>query len=114
MKTITIKKTGQINKDANARQFNLVGSSFQAEIEIMYSTLITILGQPNYENDGYKIDAEWTINTPYGVATIYNYKDGKNYLGDEGKDTEDIIEWRIGAIDKRASDLLVSILLDRR
>ena len=114
MNTIKINKRGQIDKNSKDLTGKAIGSSLKEEIEITYSELVTMFGEPNAENDGYKVDAEWKINTPYGVATIYNYKTGKNYLRDEGKEVKDITDWQIGASDKRSSDLLVSIIEDKR
>ena len=111
MRIITINKQGHINKNAKGKALSAIGTSFKSEIEITYSELVTMLGEPNVRSDGYKVDAGWNINTPYGIATIYNYKTGKNYLGEKGKELEDITDWHIGASDKRASDLVMVVIL---
>ena len=71
------------------------GTSLQGYIDVSYATLCAIFGEPD-TTDGYKVDAEWTITTSAGVATIYNYKDGKAYNGEDGTPTEEIIDWNIG------------------
>jgi hypothetical protein len=49
------------------------------------------------EGDGYKTDAEWEIKFEDGsIATIYNWKDGKNYCGHSGLKTVNIRDWHIG------------------
>lgn len=72
------------------------GTSLKGYISIDYATLVELFGQPE-EGDGYKVDAEWVLQFSNGVvATIYNWKDGRNYCGDEGLDVEDICDWHIG------------------
>jgi len=44
-----------------------------------------------------KTDAQWVIFTPHGVVTVYNYKNGKNYLGDAGPTVQEITDWHIKA-----------------
>ncbi|MAS48174.1 MAG: hypothetical protein CL557_12305 [Alphaproteobacteria bacterium] len=66
------------------------------EIETTYGKLLHSFGKP-YPCDGYKVDAEWTLQFDDGqVATIYNWKDGHNYLGEDGTSVEDITDWHIG------------------
>jgi hypothetical protein len=74
------------------------GTCLQGEVNIDYKTLVLLFGKPEtFSGDkGGKVDAEWVIETPDGVATIYNYKDGKNYNGKDGYATRDITEWHIG------------------
>ena len=74
----------------------VTSTSLQGYIDISYAELVEMLGEP-IGDDGYKVDAEWAILFGSGqVATIYNYKDGRNYMGDEGLDKEDIRDWHIG------------------
>jgi len=71
-------------------------SSLRGYINTSYLKLVEKFGVPA-EGDGYKVDAEWTIKFDDGLyCTIYNYKDGKNYYGEEGIPTEKITEWHIG------------------
>jgi len=72
------------------------GTSFKGYAIEPYHRIVEIFGEPNSSGDGYKVDIEWVIDTPYGVATIYNYKDGKAYLGNRGLEIQDITDWHIG------------------
>ena len=75
---------------------DLNGTHLQMEALTTYHDLIDLFGKPT-DGDGYKVDAEWHIRFNDGhVATIYNWKDGKNYNGPCGLDVEDITEWHIG------------------
>ena len=95
----------KFSTDVTKRNFpSANGTSLQGYIEVKYSKLAEIFGHPNNsEYDDYKSDAEWVIAFNDGtVATIYNYKDGKNYRGDQGLDVEDITHWHVGGHDKKA------------
>ena len=81
------------------------GTCLQGYIEADHKLLVKLFGK-SHNHDDYKSDAEWYLDTPYGIATIYNYKDGKNYLGDEGDAIEDITEWHIGGTNKNVSAYL--------
>ena len=82
-----------INEDlAKSRE----GTSFKGYLLAKYDDLISVFGNPISNISNHKIDAEWIIDTPFGVATIYNYKDGKSYLGDKGLSVSNIYEWHIG------------------
>lgn len=87
------------------------GTWLQGYVDADYADLVTHFGKPT-KADGYKVDAEWIVkDKDTGVlATVYNYKDGKNYLGRDGVPTKQIRAWHIGGTDKRAVDLILSIL----
>ena len=73
------------------------GTSLQGYIDTSYDVLRGCFGLPTCDGDGYKVDAEWIITFADGVvATIYNWKNGHNYCGWDGLDTEDITNWHIG------------------
>lgn len=77
-----------------------VGTCGQGEINCTYWQLLAAFGEPD-EGDGYKTQAEWTVLTPAGVATIYDWKQGKCYHSeDDGIPVEQITEWSIGGQNK--------------
>ena len=79
------------------------GSHLQASFTAPYSKVVEVFGAPHSEGDGYKIDAEWYIEFDDGTfATIYNYKDGKNYNGADGLPVEEITDWHIGGFNWQA------------
>lgn len=74
------------------------GTSFIGYIYARYDQLCLTFGKPYIPNKlDIKTDVEWIIDTPYGVTTIYNYKNGKRYLGRNGLGTSTICEWHVGA-----------------
>jgi len=82
-------------KKANWSAVN--GTSLKGNINCNYATLVEVFGVEHSDGDGYKVDAEWCLQFSNGVvATIYNYKDGKNYCGADGYDKEDLADWHIG------------------
>ena len=88
---------------------NVGGTSLQGYIKASYEQLLQTFGAPNSTLcDNYKTDVEWAFEFADGtVATLYNWKNGKNYLGDEGLELNDIYEWNVGGFnDKAVSRLL--------
>ena len=84
-----------------------------------FSYVRAILGRPIYkkafEGHDYKSDVVWQIfikADPIEIIRVYNYKDGKNYLGDEGKDVEQITYWKIGSNNREKARLYISKRLD--
>ena len=87
------------------------GTYLQGHIDTTYENIVSVLGKQHHNGDDYKTDAEWNIKFEDGtIATLYNWKNGKNYCGDEGCELEDITEWNIGGHNPRARDLLFSLL----
>lgn len=82
-------------------------TSLQGYLNITYKEITDKLGKPVEDFDDYKSDAEWRVMFDGGTyATIYNYKDGKNYLGAEGTPKTKITEWHIGGEGQLARDLV--------
>jgi len=90
----------------NTNDINLDHTHLQGHVDAGYSLLCKLFGQP-FSLEGYKTDAEWRVEFEEGtVASIYNWKDGRNYLGGEGTPTEQITRWNIGGHDDRALELI--------
>ena len=86
------------------------GTCLQGYIDANYADLCEKLGAHS-NGDEYKVDAEWVLRFSDGtIATIYNYKDGKNYCGEDGLDVDDITEWHVGGRSKRAVELVQKLL----
>ena len=86
------------------------GTCLQGYVKTTFDNLVKAFGQPG-PSDGYKSDAEWIVKFDDGtVVTIYNWKNGKNYCGDQGLDVEDIREWNVGGHDKRAPAYVGQVL----
>ena len=97
-------------KPGEGRAIILNGTSLQGYVGTTYKKLVDTFGEPT-GNDGYKTDAEWDLVFEDGtVASIYNYKDGKNYNGDDGVDVENITDWHIGGYNKLAVERVTELL----
>lgn len=72
-------------------------TSLQGKISISYAELVKVFGPEHCDGDGYKVQAEWMFDFEDGtVATIYDYKMGKNYNGPGGIAKEMLRIWHIG------------------
>jgi len=97
-------------KFTKATRKQATGTYRQGRIETSFSDLKAVFGEPHYKftdsGDSYsKIDAQWVLEFDDGtIATIYNYKNGAAYLGDDGQPPEQITEWHIGGFDKQAAE----------
>lgn len=90
---------------------NISGTSLMGEIDCSYALLKRLFGEP-CEGDEYKIDAQWCLKFPCGtIATIYNYKTGKNYNGREGQATSRIRDWHIGGHSEKAVELVKDYII---
>ena len=97
-------------KTHNDIDINIMGTSLVGYIDCSYDKLLKTFGPPQ-GTDEYKVDAEWSIKFKDGrVATIYNYKTGKNYLGEKGKAVENIYRWNVGGNNRSAIKDIEEIL----
>jgi len=85
---------------------NTSGTCLQGYIHVTYIKLVEVFSEPTSDGDGYKVDAQWSGTINGHDFTIYNYKDGKNYLGEIGSDVNEIVDWHIGGRDKTVVDLI--------
>ena len=96
----------------NTAPISAIGTCLQGYVTSDYSNIVQVFGEP-IECDSYKVDAEWVICFSDGkIATIYNWKDGKNYCGDDGLDPEDIKEWHIGGKSTKVVSRIQKLLSD--
>lgn len=88
----------------------LDGSFYVGEFESNYSTLVKWFGEPKVLTSG-KTDVSWWIGFEDGaMAQIYNYKNGKNYMGKYGIPIEDIKEWTVGGWDRIVIEYIRAII----
>lgn len=98
-------------KTHNETDININGTCLQGEVQATYAELCDLFGS-HHDGDGYKVDAEWYVQFSDGtVATIYNWKNGKNYEGENGLPLEQIDSWHIGG-DSAKAETQVQIALD--
>lgn len=107
MKFDTHNTTPGIHHNAN-------GTSPQGHITATYKELTDLFGEPT-SGDGYKVDAEWYLLFEDGTfATIYNWKNGKSYCGEDGLNVEQIEDWHVGGMSKASAERVqIAIDLDR-
>jgi len=77
------------------------GDSLQGGFENSYDEVKRVFGEPTISqkefSKGSKTDAEWNVVLDDGTHfSIYNYKDGNNYLGAEGLPLSKITDWHVG------------------
>ena len=91
----------------NDQHIDINGTHGQGTIHAKYNEIVRTFGEPTDMFDDYKSDAAWNIRFDNGiVATIYNWKNGKNYLGRGGTPTKDITLWSIGGNSSSAVQLV--------
>lgn len=101
-------------KTHNDETINTNGTSLVGSMDISYRQLVHIFGEPT-TGDEYKTDAEWEIQFEDGtIATIYNYKSGKNYNGAEGQATSRIRDWHIGGHNQDAYNRVIEVVIEYR
>jgi hypothetical protein len=87
------------------------GSSLVGTIDASYKEICSLFGKPIRHEEG-KVDAMWVVKfSDDTVASIYNWKDGKAYLGEQGLSVNKIKQWHVGGRISSAQTL-VQIALD--
>lgn len=73
------------------------GTGLVGYIRGRYQDLVELFGEPGPPLDDWKVDATWVFEDEQGrPVTIYNWKDGKNYMGEHGHPVEEITVWHVG------------------
>lgn len=86
----------------NTTDIDVDGSWLTGELKADYKELKSLFGKP-IESDNGKTDVEWHIKFSDGtIATIYNWKNGRAYLGDSGLSVEQIKTWHVGGFATQA------------
>jgi hypothetical protein len=101
------------NRDEVSRDI-VEGTCGQGEVISSLQELTDLFGPP-HAGDGYKVDAEWDILFEDGViATVYNWKNGPNYLGEGEADLKYVDCWNVGGNDECVETRIEKILADHR
>lgn len=88
---------------------SIAGTCLQGYAMTEYYRIVELFGRPK-NGDGYKTDVEWVIRFEDGlVATIYNWKNGPAYCGDDFK-VEYINEWNIGGSSEEAVKRITKLI----
>ena len=71
------------------------GTCLQGYVTTTYDRLVALFGEPTYSDPSGedKVQYEWTLKTPAGIATVYDWK---NY----GIDARNVTNWHVGGFDK--------------
>lgn len=88
------------------------GTGFIGAVDASYKEICSLFGKPmRYEQSG-KADVMWVVKfSDDTVASIYNWKDGRAYLGDEGLPVDKIKQWHVGG-HVNSAQTLVQIAID--
>ncbi len=86
-------------------------SLYVGTIWITYFQLVEIFGKPTiiYKEKHFS-QCEWFLKINNLPLRIYNWKSGKNFLGEDGKNNDEIIVWDIGSSNKYARLIIVKYI----
>jgi hypothetical protein len=98
----------------NDQDLSVDGTSLRGHIQATFADLVRTLGPP-LTGDGYKTECEWIVRDDTGrLATIYDWKLGVSWCGQDGVPAKDITEWNVGGHSSEAMDLVVELLAGPR
>ena len=78
-------------------------------IEVEYAVLVSYFGEPDI-GDQEKTEVEWVGSVDGYQYSIYDYKEGKCWAGDKGKDVKQITDWHIGGRDPVVVHMLYAVI----
>jgi hypothetical protein len=89
------------------------GTCLQGHLEFDFKTLLELLGEPKGGGSD-KTDLSWLIvlqdeiseDERIHIVTVYDWKIGKNYCGDDGMDVEQNNLWNVGCHSRKGFHLL--------
>ena len=73
--------------------FTQFGDEWRGALDVPYNHIVEVFGPPTINGYDHRTDAQWYIETPDGEVRLYNYKNGRTYLGPKGPATQDITRW---------------------
>lgn len=88
------------------------GASLQSILSAPFEVLRTAFGEPERKTiQGSRTDVMWSLKFEDGtVAMIYDYKTGKNCLGDKGVAAESNHDWHISGFSTKAALVVAEAL----
>lgn len=96
----------KINQDLTvttiSTEHSINGTGRMSEFDGSYERVVECFGEPTVHEDADKIQAEWSVLTPDGVATIYDYKEEKSY--------KEVTDWHIGGHNKASAQWVIDVL----
>lgn len=98
------------NNNEDLNDTGWVGTHYQGQVHCPYDLLVDLFGEPT-EGDNFKTDCEWIVKfEDKTIATIYDWKIGQNYLGEDGIPPEKNTTWNIGGHRSQAVDNVEYVL----
>ena len=74
----------------------ITGTHLVGLINANFAELVKVFGAPTFHDHHDKSQVEWVVNTPMGIATIYDYKDWQA--------PQNITVWHIGGHDQTVAE----------
>ncbi len=98
----------KINQDLTVTETSfehslIIGTSRMSEFDGPYDRIVECFGLPTVLDDPDKVQVEWLVLTPDGVAIIYDYKEEyNNYTA--------VTDWHIGGHNKASAQWVLEVL----
>ena len=71
-------------------------------VNVSFDKLVKVFDEPDICEDN-RTDVQWYLEFEDGtLASIYNWKNGKNFLGNSGLLVNNITKWNIGGVNDNA------------
>jgi len=91
---------------------DMTGGSFIGQFTLPYKDVVKIFGNPNFcPSFDDKVMVEWDIEFEDGLrASIYNWKDGKNYDPEDGLPKTKLFEWHVGGDNPKVFEYVINLV----
>lgn len=83
------------------------GGGREMTLHASYEELVEKLGVPeDVSRKTYKVDVQWDVEDNHGrELSVWNYKNGPNYWGEDGTPVGEITSWSAGGSEELVEDL---------